>query len=71
MIEYTGPIIVIAGPTASGKSSIALKLAQEIGGVIINADSKQIYKEISIGTARPSKDDMQGIPHYLYGHVSV
>lgn len=71
MIEYTGPIIVIAGPTASGKSSIALKLAQEIGGVIINADSKQVYKEISIGTAKPTEDDMQGIPHHLYDHVSV
>jgi tRNA dimethylallyltransferase len=71
MIEYTGPIIVIAGPTASGKSSIAIKLAKEIGGVIINADSKQVYKEISIGTAKPTEDDMQGIPHHLYGHVSV
>lgn len=63
--------IVIAGPTASGKSSLAIKLAKEINGVIINADSRQIYKEMSIGTARPSSQEMQGVPHYLYGHISV
>lgn len=71
MIEYSGPIIVIAGPTASGKSKIALKLAKDINGVIINADSKQVYKEISIGTARPTKEDMGDIVHFLYGHISV
>jgi tRNA dimethylallyltransferase len=71
MISYSKPIVVISGPTASGKSSIALKLAKDINGVIINADSRQVYKEISIGTAKPTKEDMQGVPHYLYGHVSV
>lgn len=71
MISYLKPIIVIAGPTASGKSSLAIKLAKEINGVIINADSRQVYKEMSVGTARPSKKEMQGIPHYLYGHVSI
>ena len=71
MFEYSDPIIVIAGPTASGKSSIAIKLAKDIDGVIINADSRQIYKEISIGTARPSKEEMATIPHYLYGHISI
>ena len=50
------PIIVIAGTTASGKSNIAIKLAKKINGVIINADSRQIYKEISIGTAKPTPD---------------
>ncbi len=64
-------IIVIAGPTASGKSSIAIDLARNINGVIINADSRQIYKELSIGTARPSESEMETIPHYLYGCVSV
>jgi len=71
MLEYSGPIIVIAGPTASGKSSIAMKLAREINGVIINADSKQVYKEISIGTARPTKKEMEDIPHHLFGHTSL
>lgn len=65
------PIIVIAGPTASGKSQLALNLAKEIDGVIINADSRQIYKEIKIGTARPDDADFDNIPHYLYGQVSI
>lgn len=65
------PIIVIAGPTASGKSNIAVELAKKINGVIVNADSRQIYKELSIGTARPSESEMENIPHYLYGRVSV
>jgi tRNA dimethylallyltransferase len=71
MLEYSDPIIVIAGSTASGKSRIAIDLAKEIDGVIINADSRQVYKEISTGTAKPSKEEMLEIPHYLYGHISV
>lgn len=71
MIQNSNPIIVIAGPTASGKSSLAIKLAKEMMGAIINADSRQVYKEISIGTARPLDEDMQGVPHYLYGHISL
>ena len=70
-MKYNGKLVVISGATASGKSGIALKLAKKINGVIINADSRQIYKEISIGTAKPSEIDMENIPHYLYGHVSV
>jgi len=62
---------VIAGPTASGKSSIALAMAKSTNGVIINADSRQIYKELLIGTARPTREEMEDIPHYLYGYVSV
>jgi tRNA dimethylallyltransferase len=65
------PIIVIAGPTATGKSELAIKLAKAINGVIINADSRQIYQEISIGTARPSEIQLALVPHLLYGTVSV
>lgn len=70
-LNISRPIIVIAGPTCSGKSGIALRLAKEIDGVIINGDSRQIYEELNIGTAKPSKEEMDGIDHYLYGHVSV
>ncbi len=64
-------VIVIAGPTASGKSQIALQLAKDINGVIINGDSRQIYKELRIGTARPTESEFENIAHYLYGHISV
>lgn len=74
----SSPIIVISGCTASGKSDIALKLAKRINGVIINADSRQVYEEISIGTAKPKPDKVENniwyiddIPHYLYSYVSV
>ena len=63
--------VLIAGPTASGKSAAALALAEEIGGTLINADSMQIYRELSVLTARPSAADMARVPHFLYGHVSV
>ena len=71
MVTFSRPIIVIAGSTASGKSNIAIKLAKNINGVIINADSRQIYKELSIGTARPSLKETNEVPHFLYGHISV
>jgi tRNA dimethylallyltransferase len=78
MINYKEPLIVIAGSTASGKSSTALKLAKKISGYIINGDSRQIYKELKIGTAQPKPDKVEnevwyidGIKHYLYGHVSA
>jgi tRNA dimethylallyltransferase len=61
--------ILIAGPTASGKSRAALELARMIGGVIVNADSMQVYREPRILTARPSDADMAQAPHLLYGHV--
>jgi tRNA dimethylallyltransferase len=63
------PIILLAGPTASGKSHAALDLARRNAGVIVNADSMQVYAELRILTARPSKDDEEAIPHRLYGHV--
>ena len=64
-------IILLAGPTASGKSKLALKLAKRIKGEIINADSMQVYKEISVLTSRPSKKDIKQIKHHLYGFISV
>lgn len=60
-------IIVIAGPTASGKSSLALNLAKQTSGVVINADSMQVYKDIPILAAAPSKEDLRIVPHKLYG----
>lgn len=61
--------ILIAGPTASGKSALALSLAERIGGTVINADAMQVYRELRILTARPSEADERRAPHLLYGHV--
>lgn len=61
--------ILIAGPTASGKSGLALGLAEQLGGVVINADSMQVYSELRILTARPTTDDERRAPHALYGFV--
>lgn len=59
------PLIVLVGPTAVGKTDISIKLAKELNGEIISADSMQIYKYMNIGTAKVKEDEMQGIPHYL------
>ena len=64
-------LVLIAGPTASGKSAAALELAERLGGTIINADSMQVYSELSVLTARPSSADELRAPHRLYGHVTV
>ncbi|WP_025662145.1 tRNA (adenosine(37)-N6)-dimethylallyltransferase MiaA [Rhizobium sp. IBUN] len=61
--------ILITGPTASGKSALAVEFAKQHNGVVINADSMQVYDTLCVLTARPSDEDMQGVPHYLYGHV--
>lgn len=61
--------ILIAGPTASGKSELALRLAAERGGAIINADSMQVYRDLRVLTARPPAEDEARAPHLLYGHV--
>lgn len=61
--------VLIAGPTASGKSSLALEIARKIDGVIVNADSMQIYEGLQILSARPDEADMGGIEHQLYGYV--
>ncbi len=63
-------VIVIAGPTASGKTSLSIKLAKQINGEIISADSMQIYKDMNIGTAKPTEEEKEGITHYLLDFVS-
>ena len=63
-------VIVIAGPTASGKTALSIELAKKINGEIISCDSMQIYKEMDIGTAKVTKDEMQGIKHYLIDIIS-
>ena len=63
--------VLIAGPTASGKSALALELAQSTGGVIINADSMQVYRDLSVITARPSPEEEARLPHRLYGYVDA
>jgi len=64
-------IVCIAGPTASGKSAFAVKLAKKCDGEVINADALQVYKELHVLSARPDKQEMGGIAHHLYGHVSA
>lgn len=63
------PILCIAGPTASGKSSFAVDIAKLVGGEIINADAMQVYSPLQILSARPSAADMAELPHHLYGHI--
>lgn len=70
-MEQEKKVILLAGPTASGKSKLAIKLAQHFNGEIINADSMQIYKEISILTSKPNPQDTKIIKHHLYGFNSV
>src|SRR5436305_9469817 len=63
--------VLIAGPTASGKSALALALAERLGGVIVNADSMQVYGDLRIITARPTVTDEARAPHRLFGHVDA
>ena len=70
-MKHRKKVILLAGPTASGKSKLAIKLAKHFQGEIINADSMQIYKEFSILTSRPSKFDIKKTKHHLYGIFSV
>ena len=65
------PVILVVGPTASGKSTLALVLAEKFGGTIINADSMQVYKDLQILTARPNKTALNLAPHKLYGFLSI
>ena len=70
-MDLKSKIILISGPTASGKSEFAIKVAKKINGEIINADSMQVYKQLQILTARPKKKNHQKIKHHLYGFQSV
>jgi len=65
--QETAPVIVVAGPTASGKSALALALARRLGGVVINADALQVYRDLRILTARPMPEEEEQAPHRLYG----
>ncbi len=66
-----GEAVLIAGPTASGKSALALELALSTGGVVINADSMQVYRDLRVITARPTQSEEARAPHRLYGHVDA
>jgi len=63
--------VLIAGPTASGKSALALRLAETLGGTIVNADSMQVYRDLRVITARPTPEQEARAPHRLYGHVDA
>jgi len=67
MAERPPPLVLIAGPTASGKSALALALAQQIGGVIVNADSAQVYRDLSVLSATPADEELKTEEHRLYG----
>ncbi|AYO76557.1 tRNA (adenosine(37)-N6)-dimethylallyltransferase MiaA [Sphingobium yanoikuyae] len=67
--ESRPPVALIAGPTASGKSALAVRLAQIADGVVINADASQVYADLAILSARPSQEEMGGVPHRLFGHI--
>ena len=65
--NFLNPLIVIVGPTAVGKTSFSIELAKKIDGEIISADSRYFYRGMDIGTAKPSSEEMQGVPHHLIG----
>ena len=63
-------VIVVVGPTASGKTALSIEIAKKIGGEIVSADSMQIYKDMNIATAKPTAEEMQGIPHHLISIIN-
>ena len=67
--ESRPPVALIAGPTASGKSALAVRLAQIADGIVINADASQVYADLAILSARPSPEEMGDVPHKLFGHI--
>lgn len=71
MADKAGRVVIIAGPTASGKSALALDLAEALGGTIINADSMQVYRDLPILTAQPDSADLDRVPHRLYGFLEL
>ncbi len=70
-MDKQSKIILISGPTASGKTNFAVKIAKKIRGEIINTDSMQVYKKLKILTARPNKIEQKNIKHHLYGFVDL
>ena len=70
-MDLKSKIILVSGPTGSGKSNFSIKLAKKINGEIVNADSMQVYKELRILTARPKNNEYKNIKHHLYGFQSV
>ena len=68
---YRNCLIVIAGPTAVGKTTLCVNLAQELRCEIISADSRQFFKELSIGTAKPTQEEMEGVPHHFVNFISI
>ncbi len=69
--DKPGRVIILAGPTASGKSALALDLAEALGGTVINADSMQVYRDLPILTAQPGRDELSRVPHRLYGFMTL
>ncbi len=67
----TRPLIVLVGPTASGKTALAVELCRRFNGEVVSADSMQVYEDLYIGTARPTAEEMQGIPHHLMGFLPL
>lgn len=65
------PVIAVVGPTASGKTSLSIEIAKHFGGQVVSADSMQIYEKMNIATAKPTTDEMQGIPHHLIGFQPI
>jgi len=70
-MHRAGKAVLIAGPTASGKSALALSLAEKLGGSVVNADSMQVYRDLRVITARPPPQEEARAPHVLYGHVDA
>ncbi len=69
--ELKGNLVIIAGPTAVGKTDLCIRLAQHFDAEVVSADSRQLYKEMRIGTARPTPEEMQGVPHHFIGSHSI
>ena len=70
-MDKQSKIILISGPTASGKSTFAIQIAKKISGEIINADSMQVYKQLKILTARPNRKEQKNIKHHMYGVIDL
>ena len=70
-MEQKRPLIIITGPTASGKTALSIELAKRIGGEIISADSMQVYRHMDIGSAKVTREEMDGVPHYPVSYTHL